>query len=100
MKFIKILKNNKYAGIDDMLYEHIKHLVPKAMVWLKEMMNNCLVSNKSPNLWRKFKVIDILKPGKDSSLPQRYRPIVLLCQTMILNRLNAIKEHTIIKETA
>ena len=46
----------------------------------------------------------ILKPGKDSSLPKSYRPISLLCHTykllerMILNRLNPITEHTIIKE--
>ena len=48
----------------------------------------------------------ILKPGKDSSLPKSYRPISLLCHTykllerMILNRLNHITEHTIIKEQA
>ena len=44
--------------------------------------------------------------GKDSSLPKNYRPISLLCHTyklleqMILNRLNPITEHTIIKEQA
>ena len=51
------------------------------MVWLKEIMNNILVSTKFPKLWRKSKVIAILKPGKDSSLPKRYRPISLLCHT-------------------
>ena len=51
-------------------------------------------------------MISILKPGKDYSLPKSYRPISLLCQTyklierMILNRLNPITEHTIIKEQA
>ena len=43
MKVIKILKNNKAAGSDDMLCEQIKHLGPKETVWLKEMMNNILV---------------------------------------------------------
>ena len=53
---------------------------------------------------RKSKVIAILKRGKDSSLPKSYIPISLLCHTykllerMILNRLNLITEHTIIKE--
>ena len=62
------------------------------------------MSRKFPKLWRKSKVIAILKPGKDSSLPKRYRPITLLCHTyklcerMILNRLNPITEHTIIKK--
>ena len=47
----------------------------------KEMMNNILVSKKFPKLWRKSKVIAILKPCKDSSLPKSYRPISLLCYT-------------------
>ena len=57
-------------------------------------------------MWHKSKVIDILKPGKDSSLPKSYRPISLqghtykLLERMILNRLNLITEHTIIKEQA
>ena len=51
-------------------------------------------------------MIAILKPGKDTSLPKSYRPIVLLCHTYkllerkILNRLNSIREHAIIKEQA
>lgn len=105
-KGIKVLKNNKAAGLDDMLCEQIKHLGPNALVWLLDMMNNILVSKKFPKLWRKSKVIAILKPGKDSSLPKSYRPISLLCHTyklferMILNRLNPLNENTIIKEQA
>ena len=61
-------------------------------------------SNKFPKLWRKSRVIAILKPGKDSSLPKNYRPISLLCHTyklferMLLNRLNLITEDAIIQE--
>ena len=35
MKAINILKNNKAAGLDDMLCEQIKHLGPKTMVFEK-----------------------------------------------------------------
>ena len=69
------------------------------MVWLKEMMNNILVSKKFPKLWRKSKVIAILKPGNDSSLPKSYRPIPLLCHTykllerMVLNNPSAAYNH-------
>ena len=104
MKGIKILKNNKAANLDDMLCDQITHLGAKATVWLKEMLNNIIVSKKFPYLWRKTKVIAILKPGKDSSLPKSYRQISLLCHTykllerMILNR--PITEHTIIKKQA
>ena len=104
MKGIKIMKNNQASGLDDILCEQIKHLGPKATVWLNEMINNSLASKKFPKLWRKSKVIAILKLGKDSSLHKCYRPISLLCHTykllerMILNRLHPITEHTIIKE--
>ena len=98
------MKNNQASGLDDILCEQIKHLGPKATVWLNEMINNSLASKKFPKLWRKSKVIAILKLGKDSSLHKCYRPISLLCHTykllerMILNRLHPITEHTIIKE--
>ena len=35
MNSIEIMKNNKAAGLDDMLCDQIKHLGPNAMVWLK-----------------------------------------------------------------
>ena len=104
MKGIKILKNNKDAGLDDMICEQIKHMGRKATVWLKEMMKSILVLKKFQKLLSKSKVIAILKLGKDSALPKSYRPISLLCHTyklferMFLNRLKPITEHTIIKE--
>ena len=48
IKGIKIMKNNKAAGLYDMLCEQIKHLGPKPTVWLKEIMTNILVSKKFP----------------------------------------------------
>ena len=36
------------------------------------MMNSILKSHEFPKLWRKSKVISILKPGKDSALPKSY----------------------------
>ena len=70
------------------------------------MLNICFMENKIPTIWRQSKVIAILKPGKDSSIPKNYRPISLLCHTyklydrMILNRIaHAIKQH-LLKEHA
>ena len=77
-KGVKALANNKAAGLDDILCEQIKHLGVKTQTWLLQMMNNVMESNKFPKLWRKSRVIAILKPGKDSSLPKNYRPISLL----------------------
>ena len=94
MKCINILKNNKAAGLDDMLCEQISNGMAKRD------------DEQHPCAKEVSKVIALLKPGKDSSLPKSYRPISLLCHTykflerMIVNRLNPITEHNIIKEQA
>ena len=80
-KGIAALKNNKAAGIDDILVEQLKNLGPKAHKWLHTMLNICFIENKIPKIWRKSKIIAILKPGKDSAIPKNYRPISLLCHT-------------------
>ena len=105
-KGVAALKNNKVADRDDILVEQLKHLGPKAHKWLLTMLNICFMENKIPAIWRQSKIIAILKPGKDSSIPKNYRPISLLCHTyklyeiMILNRIApAIVPH-LIKEQA
>ena len=66
------------------------------------MLNNCFTQNKIPTLWKKSKIIAILKPGKDFATPKNYRPISLLCHTyklyerLIMNRKTpTIEEHLI-----
>ena len=106
LKGINALKNNKAAGLDDMLCEQIKHFGPATLQWLLKMMNNILETQKFPKIWRKSKVIAILKPGKDSTQPKSYRPISLLCHTyklferMMLNRLNLHIDQELIKQQA
>ena len=103
---VNALKNSKAAGLDDMLCEQIKHVGEATLRWLLQMMNSILKTQKFPKLWRKSKVIAILKPGKDSTLPKSYRPISLLCHTYklferrILNRLNPLIETMIIDQQA
>ena len=80
-KGVAALKNNKAARRDDILVEQLKHLGPKAHKWLLTMLNICFMENKIPTIWRQSKIIAILKPGKDSSIPKNYRPISLLCHT-------------------
>ena len=70
------------------------------------MLNICFMENKIPTIWRQSKIIAILKPGKDSSIPMNYRPISLLCHTyklyeiMILNRIAPAIEQHLIREQA
>ena len=103
---IATLKNNKAAGIDDMLVEQLNNIGPKTHKWLLAMLNNCFTQNKIPTIWRKSKIIAILKPGKGSATPKSYRPISLLCHTyklykrFILNRIAPTIEEHLIKEQA
>ena len=50
---VKALKNNKAAGLDDMLCEQIKHFGEATLRWLLQMMNYILKTQKFPKLWRK-----------------------------------------------
>ena len=66
-------------------------------------MNNILDSNKFLKLWRKSKVIAILRSAKDSSLPNSYKLIFFLChpyklhERMILNRMNLLQSTLLLK---
>ena len=103
---IATLKNNKEAGIDDILVEQLKHLGPRAHRWLHSMLNTCFNENKIHKVWKQSGIIATLKLGKDALIPKNYRPISLLCHTyklyepLILNRITPTVESHLIKEQA
>ena len=78
---IRVLKNGKAPGLDDIQTELIKQFGPKARDWLLRFVNNCTATKKIPKLWRQAKVVALLKPGKDPSVAKSFRPISLLCHT-------------------
>ena len=93
---IRVLKNGKAPGLDDIQTELIKQFEPKARDWLLRFFNNCTATKKIPKLWRQAKVAALLKPGKDTSVAKSFRPISLLCHTYKLFErliLNRIAEH-------
>ena len=93
---IRVLKNGKAPGLDDIQTELIKQFGPKARDWLLRFINNCTATKKIPKLWRQAKVVALLKPGKDPSVAKSFRPISLLCHTYKLFErliLNRIAEH-------
>ena len=51
-KGITALKNNKAAGMDDILVEQLKNLGPKAHKWLHTMLNTCFIVNKITKIWK------------------------------------------------
>ena len=103
---IDCLKNSKAAGLDDIRTEQIKHFGPTARKWLLSLFNSCVTLSQLPKIWRKARVIAILKPGKDPHEVKSYRPISLLChlfklfERLILNRLGPITEEHLIQEQA
>ena len=103
---IKSMKSNKAAGLDDILCEQIKHLGPVALQWLLDMLNHCLRENTMPQIWRKSRVVALLKPGKDPASPKNYTPISLLCHTyklferLLLNRIAPFVDELLIPEQA
>ena len=93
---IRVLKNGKPPGLDDIQMELIKQFGPKARDWLLRFFNNCTDTKKIPKPWRQAKVVALLKPGKDPSVAKSLRPISLICHTYKLFEriiLNRIAEH-------
>ena len=76
---IKTIKLGKAPGLDGVSAEMITHFGPNTKKWLLALYNNCATSFRIPKIWRKAKVVALLKPGKDPEHPKSYRPISLLC---------------------
>ena len=76
---ISLLKNGKAPGLDNIHHEMIKCFGPTTRLWLLDMVNDSLKQQQIPNVWRKAKVVAMLKAGKYPESPKSYRPIALLC---------------------
>ena len=91
---IKALKTGKASGLDGITAEMIKHFGRNARQWLLDLLNNCRTTFKIPKIWRRAKVVALLKPNKDPESPKSYRPISLLCtlyklyERLILTRIS------------
>lgn len=97
----KLLKCRKAAGFDGIYPEMLKNCGPIAFEWLRILFNNILNNGILPKLFKRAKVIAILKPGKDGSEASHFRPISLLSVTfkilerVLLNRIEPIINQTV-----
>uniref|UniRef100_A0A1B6KTJ5 Uncharacterized protein n=1 Tax=Graphocephala atropunctata TaxID=36148 RepID=A0A1B6KTJ5_9HEMI len=81
-------------GLDGITYFMIKNLPCEALNIILNLYNN-IWNNKLeiPDNWKKFKIVALLKPGKDKDKENSYRPISLIpcfikiMNTMVKNRL-------------
>ncbi|GFV69713.1 RNA-directed DNA polymerase from mobile element jockey [Trichonephila clavipes] len=89
IEHIDKVKTNKAAGIDRML----KHLLLVPIFELTNIIHNIIKIGYFPIAWKTATVIPILKPGKDPTQAEGFRPIALLsilgkvAEKIILKRL-------------
>ena len=95
-KSIKKAKNTTSSGPDNICNLHLKHLGPQGVKALTNICNysysHCII----PTIWKRGKIITLLKPNKDPTQPSSYRPVTLLCTpSKILEHLilNLISPH-------
>ena len=81
---------NKSAGEDNIPYELIQHLGPKAKELLLTLYNKCWKGKGIPRKWRTAIIKPLLKDDKDPKCKTSYRPISLMsCLGKILERIIA-----------
>ena len=76
---IKSFRSSRAYGHDSLNIFHLKNLGPLATEHLTALYKEYLKSCRLPSIWKTSLVIQIHKPGKDSSQGTSYRPILLLC---------------------
>lgn len=76
--FAKFLKPFKAAGEDGILNILIKKLPDNGFKFLETIFKSCFLLGYFPNSWKIAKIVPVLKPGKDPTIPSSYRPISLL----------------------
>ena len=76
---IKSCKNCKALGLNKLSIFHLKHLGPRAIVYITALFNLPVTTCQIPAIWKSSLIIIMPEPGKDTSPGTSYRPISLLC---------------------
>ena len=75
-------------GQDNITFEMIINLAPSAKTYILQFYNHLWTNHLFPKSWKHAIVIPIVKPGKDPSKPNNYRPISLTsCLCKILEKM-------------
>jgi hypothetical protein len=71
-------KNSRAVGPDRLTVLHLKHLGPKALSYMTDLLNLSINNADLPVIWKQAFIVPILKPGKPADEGLSYRPISLL----------------------
>ena len=89
-RVINETNNNRAAGQDDIPYEFLQHLGPRAKEMLLYLYRKCWRGEGYPTMWRTASIKPLLKEGKDSKKTASYRPISLTsCMGKVLEKIIA-----------
>jgi hypothetical protein len=75
---IKKFKDDKAPGPYSVPNRALRNLPKRAITFIKKLFNAIRFRQCFPPTWNHVRVISILKPGKEPTLPFSYRPISLL----------------------
>ncbi|GFU27189.1 RNA-directed DNA polymerase from mobile element jockey [Trichonephila clavipes] len=78
VQIINNFKIKKAPGREGITNKMCKHFNRSVVFQLTNIINNILTVGYFPKMWKTASVIPILKPGKDPTLPDSFRPISLL----------------------
>ncbi|KAJ4447178.1 hypothetical protein ANN_09179 [Periplaneta americana] len=90
---LRYIKNSS-PGPDQITYNILRQLPPKALNYLAELYTGSLRLGHTPKRWKHSHILLFPKPGKDASDPQNYRPISLtstlakLMEKVLVSRLH------------
>ena len=79
IKAIKKSKSSKAIGPDGISPIMLKHLGPAGISFLSNLLTCCVNQSIIPPLWKKARIIPLLKPNKPADEGTSRRPISLLC---------------------
>ncbi len=71
-------QNSKALGCDEIAPIMLKNMGELALEYIIHMFNLSLRTSTIPGLWKKVRVIPLLKPGKDPRHCKSYRPVSML----------------------
>ena len=97
-EFQLAIRNRKGTcpGEDMVSYEMLKRLPERLTVLLVKLYNLIWERGEVPDTWKQASVLPLLKPGKDATLVNSYRPISLtsnLCKAMEIMVNYRLKHH-------